>query len=296
MDEARTCAGPAEPAVLEVSEPRNWSVPVVYASPHSGTWYPPGFVAAAALDANTLRRSEDSFVDRLFQAAPRFGSPLVNCNFARVYLDVNREPYELDPAMFEDSLPPEANTTSLRVAGGLGTIPRVVADGAEVYRGKLRFEEAQRRVQEVYLPYHDVLGRLIQAARDRFGFAVLVDCHSMPSSGGEREDPRRRADIVLGDRYGTTAARRLVDTVGRAFAEEGLKVVRNNPYAGGFSTYHYGRPLERVHALQIEINRALYMDEQRIVANAGFAAIRAACTRVVATLAGTDLKAMLHPG
>ena len=281
------------PPVYEVQAPKRWTGAAVYASPHSGTWYPPGFVAKSALDPLTLRRSEDSFVDRLFDAAPLFGSPLVRCNFARVYLDVNREAYELDPAMFEDTLPAEANTTSLRVAGGLGTIPRVVADGAEVYRGKLRFEEAQRRVQEVYLPYHGALGQLLVSARERFGFAVLVDCHSMPSSGGERDDPRRRADVVLGDRYGTTASRRLVDLVARAFAEEGLRVVRNNPYAGGFTTYHYGRPPERVHALQIELNRGLYMDEARIEPHAGFGTLKAVATRVIATLAGTDLRPLL---
>jgi len=283
--------------ICDTIAPAAWTSPVVYASPHSGTHYPAHFVAASALDPLTLRRSEDSFVDRLFGAAPAFGSPLLRCNYARVYLDVNREPYELDPAMFEDRLPPEANTTSLRVAGGLGTIPRVVADGAEVYRGKLRFEEAQRRVGEVYLPYHEALARLLLGARERFGFAILIDCHSMPSSGGgDRDDPRKRADVVLGDRYGTTAARRLVDLVARSFAEAGLRVVRNNPYAGGFTTYHYGRPLERVHALQIELNRALYMDEERIVPNAGFPRLKRLLTGIVAALAAAELAALASGG
>jgi N-formylglutamate amidohydrolase len=273
----------AEGACLpfEIRQPADWTSPVVYAVPHSGTYYPCDLVLASALDRLTLRRSEDAFVDQLFQPAVLCGSSLIKVNYARVYLDVNREPYELDPQMFEDPLPPEANTTSLRVAGGLGTIARVVADGAEVYRAKLKFEAAEERVARIYRPYHQALAELLRAARARFGFAVLIDCHSMPSMGATQGDGRRRADVVLGDRFGTSCAAALSDLAEALFHSEKLAVARNNPYAGGFTTYHYGRPAEGVHALQIELNRALYMDEERITRRAGFASLAASLRRII---------------
>ncbi|MBM3489256.1 MAG: N-formylglutamate amidohydrolase [Alphaproteobacteria bacterium] len=271
---------------FEVRQPATWTSPVVYAVPHSGTYYPSDLVLASALDRLTLRKSEDAFVDELFLPAILTGSPLIKVNYARVYLDVNREPYELDPQMFEDPLPPEANTTSLRVAGGLGTIARVVADGAEVYRSKLKFEAAEERVARIYRPYHEALAELLRAARARFGFAVLIDCHSMPSMGAMQGDGRRRADVVLGDRFGTSCATLLSDLAETLLRAEKLAVARNNPYAGGFTTYHYGRPAEGVHALQIELNRALYMDEERIAKRADFAALAASLRRVIAGLSG----------
>jgi N-formylglutamate amidohydrolase len=271
--------------------PARVSSAFVYASPHSGTYYPPDFVAASALDFALLRRSEDSFVDELFAAAPGFGSPLLRCRYARVYLDVNREPYELDPTMFEDELPPHTNTTSLRVAGGLGTIARMVADGAEVYRSKLQFAEAEKRVQRVYQPYHQALGELLTRARDSFGCAVVIDCHSMPSTGVGREHShgRHRPDVVLGDRFGTACAPALIDRVHQLFANLGYAVSRNTPYAGGFTTHHYGRPAQNVHALQIEINRGLYMDEERIEPLPRFPLVAAHITEMIAALSGFDL-------
>lgn len=286
----------AEPPAYEIDWPARVCTPLVYASPHSGTYYPPEFIAASALEFPVLRRSEDSFVDRLFAGVPGFGSPLLRCRYARVYIDVNREPYELDPNMFEDELPPHTNTTSLRVAGGLGTIARMVADGAEVYRSKLQFKEAEKRVQQVYQPYHNALGELLTRARDAFGAAVLIDCHSMPSTGIGREASRGRArpDIVLGDRFGTACAPTLIDRVHRLFADAGYAVTRNTPYAGGFTTHHYGRPGQNVHALQIEINRGIYMDEERLEPLPRFTAVQAQMTEVVAALSSLtadDLRA-----
>lgn len=286
VGEGRQATARSESQPFEVWRPAAWTSPVVYAVPHSGTYYPGDLVSATSLDRLTLRKSEDAFVDQLFRPALAAGSPLIKVNYARVYLDVNREPYELDPQMFEDPLPPEANTTSLRVAGGLGTIARVVADGAEVYRGKLRFEVAEERVARIYRPYHEALAGLLQAARARFGFAVLIDCHSMPSMGLAQGDGRRRADVVLGDRFGTSCAAALTELAELLFRNEKLAVARNNPYAGGFTTYHYGRPLEGVHALQIELNRALYMDEERIAKRPGFATLAASLERVTAGLSG----------
>lgn len=284
---ARVAAGATGPDPVILSLPPVQSIPFVYSSPHSGTLYPPEFLAAARLDDVAIRRSEDSFVDELFAAVPRLGAPLVAARYARAFCDVNREPYELDPAMFEDELPAFANTTSLRVAGGHGTIARVVGAGAEIYRGKLTFAEADNRIRGCYQPYHNTLSRLLAETRARFGVAVLIDCHSMPSVGGplERDSGRHRPDIVLGDRYGSACAPELVETATQVMHSLGYRVTRNAPYAGGFNTHHYGRPAERLHALQIEINRALYMDEERLQKGPGFARLAVDLERLVVALA-----------
>ncbi len=248
---------------------------VVFSSPHSGNIYPADFVAASQLDPLTLRRSEDAFVDELFASAPSHGAPLLKALFPRAYIDPNREPWELDPAMFEDSLPAFVNAKSPRVSAGLGTIARVVANGAEIYRGKLSFAEARERVDKLYRPYHDKLTALIEATFARFGRCLLIDCHSMPSIGGpmDRDPGRRRVDFVLGDCFGTACAPVVIDEVERCLKDLGYAVGRNDPYAGGFVTRHYGRPETGRHALQIEINRGLYMDELRIEKSAGFASL-----------------------
>ncbi len=239
------------------------TVPIIFASPHSGRDYPASFVAASRLDPLTLRRSEDSFVDELFVATPNHGAPLLRALFPRAYVDPNREPYELDPSMFDGALPDEANTSSPRVAAGLGTIARVVCSGAEIYDNKLSVDEALYRIETFYRPYHAELRRLVERTKARFGAALLVDCHSMPSVGGPMDqDPGlKRVDFVLGDAHGASCAPALSDAVGTFLRNAGYIVTRNAPYAGGFTTRHYGRPGEGVHALQIEINRALYMNE-----------------------------------
>lgn len=284
---ARVAAGATGPDPVILSLPTAQSIPFVYSSPHSGTLYPREFLAAARLDRVAIRRSEDSFVDELFAAAPRHGAPLVAARYARAFCDVNREPYELDPAMFEDELPAFANTTSLRVAGGHGTIARVVGAGAEIYRGKLTFAEADRRIRDCYQPYHATLARLLTETRARFGVAVLIDCHSMPSVGGplERDSGRHRPDIVLGDRYGSACAPELVETATQVLQSLGYRVTRNAPYAGGFNTHHYGRPAEQIHALQIEINRGLYMDEERLARGPGLPKLAVDLERLVLGLA-----------
>lgn len=281
-----------ESTAIQIERPARQSAPIVYVSPHSGANYAPDFLAASRLDPVTLRRSEDSFIDEVFAGAPESGAPLLKALFPRAYLDPNREPWELDPQMFEDELPAHVNTTSPRVACGLGTIARVVANGEEIYRRKLRYAEAARRVNELYEPFHAALGELIAATRQRFGFAVVVDCHSMPSLGApnERDFGRRRPDMVLGDRFGTACATALTDTAERALRGLGFSVARNVPYAGGFTTHHYGRPAEGLHALQIEINRDLYMDEERIERRPGLAALKRRIDRLMQSLAGIDRK------
>jgi N-formylglutamate amidohydrolase len=249
-----------------VHEPETVSAPVVFASPHSGRLYPPHFVSAARLDATTLRRSEDAFIDELFAHAPRLGMPLIEAMFPRAYLDANREPWELDPAMFADDLPDYVNCSSPRASAGLGTIARIVAAGSEIYRDKLTFTEARQRIERLYMPYHAQLADLLAAARARWQRSILIDCHSMPSIGGpqDRDHGRRRVDFVLGDCHGESCARAIVDVVERDLVRHGYAVARNDPYAGGFTTRHYGRPRDGQHVLQIEINRALYLDEARI--------------------------------
>jgi N-formylglutamate amidohydrolase len=219
-----------------------------------------------------LRRSEDAFVDELFGAMVSLGAPLMAARFPRAFLDLNREPYELDPRMFDGRLPPFVNTRSMRVAGGLGTIPRIVADGQEIYRGRIPVDEALRRIEWLYKPYHRMLRHLVHRTARSFGHAVLIDCHSMPSTSVSREDGAK-ADIVLGDRYGTSCAGILTDLVDGALRARGYTVVRNKPYAGGFITEHYGEPALSRHALQIEINRSLYMDERTMAKTSSFASL-----------------------
>jgi N-formylglutamate deformylase len=263
---------PAPTPAFEIVEPAALLAPVVLNSPHSGAQYPAAFLASTRLDPLSLRRSEDAFVDELFLPSVALGVPLMRAHFPRAFLDVNREAYELDPRMFDGRLPSFANTRSLRVAGGLGTIARIVGDSQEIYAGRLPVAEAMHRIETLYQPYHQALGQLLGRVRALFGSVVLIDCHSMPSVGASR-DERQRADIVLGDRYGTSCAPALTDFAEVTLRGLGFSVSRNRPYAGGYITEHYGMPVTGAHALQIEINRALYMNEKRHERGAGFDAL-----------------------
>lgn len=247
--------------VLEILAPDGQTLPVVLASPHSGRRYPDDLLASSRLDPHTLRKSEDGFVDEIFELAPAHGAPLLKALFPRAYLDVNREAFELDPEMFEDPLPAYVNTRSPRVAAGLGTIARVVAHGQEIYSRPLSFAEAQLRIDRFYHPYHAALDRLIDETKRRFGACLVIDCHSMPSVGGLPGDRRTAPDFVLGDCHGSACTAAVTDAAEQWLADRGYRVSRNAPYAGGFTTRHYGRPRAGTHALQIEINRSLYMDE-----------------------------------
>ena len=269
------------PAVT-VLRPMRQTVPVIFASPHSGRAYPADFLAAARLDPLALRRSEDSFVDELFSAAPDCGAPLLAATFPRAFCDANREPWELDPAMFADPLPAWVNTTSPRVGAGLGTIARIVASGETIYRGKLSFAEAERRIRLFWQPFHETLEALISGTRAMFGACLLVDCHSMPSHGGRTPG---RADFVLGDAHGTTCNPLVTQFFEQRLSALGYIVRRNDPYAGGYITRHYGRPRERVHVLQVEIARELYMDESRIERLARFASVQQDMTTLVEAVA-----------
>ncbi len=255
--------------------PKFHSAPVVLSSPHSGRNYSEEFLAISRLQLPDLRRSEDCYVSDLFDFSPKFGVPLVSAVFPRSYIDPNREPYELDPDMFNDVLPAYVKTTSDRVKAGFGTIARLVANGAEIYREKINFADAQHRIEFYYKPYHDELSQLVFDTRKNHGFAVLLDCHSMPSCGGahDRDRDRRRADIVLGDCYGKSCSKKVVDYAEETLGSLGFSVSRNDPYAGAYTTKHYGKPGRNIHALQIEINRSLYMDELRLERSKGYSSL-----------------------
>jgi N-formylglutamate amidohydrolase len=275
---------PADDGVLNLRQPPRHAIPLVVASPHSGAEYPDDFLASARLDPLTLRRSEDSFVDAIFAAAPDLGAPLLAARFPRAYLDVNREAWELDPAMFSDTLPSFVNTRSPRVRMGLGTIARIVASGEEIYARKLRFAEARQRVDALYHPYHHALRRLVEETEANFGGYLLLDCHSMPSAAGA-VGGQDGADIVLGDCYGGSCAPRIVEAARAFLLERNFAVALNAPYAGGFTTGHYGNPRRARHALQIEINRALYMDERRYRKKPGFERLATEMAGLIAHLA-----------
>ena len=265
---------------FDILEPEVRAGPILFNSPHSGRVYPRNFLQETRLELATLRRSEDCFVDDLALGVVGCGFPLMRAHFPRCYVDVNREPYELDPRMFEGRLPSFANTRSMRVAGGLGTIARVVGDSQEIYGRRLAVDEALRRIEVFYKPYHNALRRLFNGMFRASGTALLVDCHSMPStSPGGRDERARgdavRGDVVLGDRYGTSCARIVSETMEEVLRDLGYAVHRNKPYAGGFITEHYGNPAAGLHAIQIEFNRGLYMDERRFERTAGFARLAA---------------------
>ena len=273
---------------FEILEPAEWRGPVVLNSPHSGSVYPRAFLTASRLELATLRRSEDSFVDELNLGVVRRGYPLMRAHFPRCYVDVNREPYELDPRMFEGRLPSFANTRSMRVAGGLGTVARVVGDAQEIYHQRIPVDEAIRRIEGLYKPYHRALRRLFTRVHRDFGAAILIDCHSMPSSAGSK-DERPRADVVLGDRYGTSCVAAVAETVESTLRAQGYSVSRNKPYAGGFITEHYGNPASGLHAIQLELNRAIYMDERRREKGPRFAQVAADFTALADALATVPL-------
>ncbi len=268
-------------APFTLLQPARQKAALVLTSPHSGRRYGEAFLAQARLDAQSLRRSEDSFVEELFGAAPALGVPLLAAEFPRAWCDANREPWELDPAMFADNLPDYANTTSPRVAAGLGTLARIVGAGEPIYGRKLRFAEAKARVETCWRPFHEALALLIEDTVARFGHCVVLDCHSMPTPLGRLA---ARADIVLGDGHGTSCGAAWSDFVEAGLASQGYSVRRNDPYAGGFITRHYGRPREGVQVLQLELARALYMHERQFARGPQFAAVQARMTAFLGSL------------
>jgi N-formylglutamate amidohydrolase len=282
--------------VLEIIAPAQWTAPLVYNSPHSGHVLPQELLAQSRLSERALRQSQDCFVDELFGGCIATGAPMLRALLARSYIDLNREPYELDARMFFEDLPPHFNSTSPRVACGLGTLPRIVAEGQEIYRGRIHLGEALARVEHAYRPYHRALAALLNEAHQATGTVLLVDCHSMPSSAVTDHQGRfeRRIDVVLGDRFGAAADPDITAAAESCLRQAGLHVVRNRPYAGGFSTENHGRPAMGRHALQVELNRSLYMNEVRQEKSADFAKIKAALDGLCQVLAAA-MSAQIQP-
>lgn len=273
---------------FKIHRPDAPRVPFVFASPHSGRLYPASFVAQSRLDALSLRRSEDAYVDALFGGAIALGAPMIAARFPRAYLDVNRAASELDPTMFDGALGIRVEGPNARIHAGLGVIPRVVRDGAEIYASKLSSAEARERIARLHEPYHAALSRLIDETLQRFGVAILIDCHSMPSAASV-------PDIVLGDRFGASASPLVMRSAEQSFERCGFSVARNTPYAGGYTTHLYGRRDNGVHALQIEINRSLYLNEHSIQPGANFEQLQARMSQALLSLTAIDIEE-LRPG
>ena len=269
---------------FDLTQPKARTTSVVFASPHSGRSYPRSFLRQAVLDANQIRSSEDAFVDLLFEDAPNHGAPLLTANAPRAFLDLNRGADELDSALIEGVRRAAHNP---RIASGLGVIPRVVSNGRHIYRGKLTLAEAHQRIAQYWRPYHDQLQTLMDESVNAFGEAILIDCHSMPHEALENVGPpgAARPHVVLGDRFGATAASSVVEQVEAAFAAAGLRVARNMPFAGAFITQHYGRPARHQHAIQVEIDRRLYMNEHTLEPTTDFNGFKALLQGVIAEIA-----------
>lgn len=286
-------SGDAKPP-YDIVRPGRLTSATVFASPHSGQHYPASFLASSRLDRFSIRRSEDAFVDELFASAPHEGAPMIRAHFPRAYVDANREAYELDPGMFSDPLPNWVSTASPRVVAGLGTIAKIVAGGAEIYRTRLSFEEAQNRIESCHIPYHRALAGLVENAVTAHGGCLLVDCHSMPSIAVPGTSKQIHADIVLGDCHGSACRREITQLAEETLRGLGLRVARNKPYAGGYTTRHYARPQLGVHTLQIEINRSLYMNERTMTKTRGFDLLAEQMRALTQSLANVSAS-MLNP-
>ncbi len=285
----------ASPPAFEVMRGQGEGVgrsnPVIFASPHSGRFYPADM--RAAVDGLDLRRSEDALVDQLISAAPGLSIPLIQAHVGRAYLDVNRDCRDLDPDMFEVPLSDLLVQASPHVAAGFGIIARHVGQGQALYARKLTLAEAQARIDYVYRPYHAALQTLIDEALAHHRCAILIDWHSMPARAVAGPSASRACDFVLGDRFGMACDIRLTRFVESELEAMGYRVQRNLPYAGGHTTARYGKPGQGINALQVEINRALYLDEDRITPNSGFDDLKAdleTLTKRLASNAWLDLK------
>jgi len=283
-DAAGLPAREAEPPFMLI-EPLRRTAPVVFASPHSGRRYPPELLADSRVGLISLRRSEDAYVDELFAGSAAHGASVLTATIARAYVDLNRDPAELDPDMFDERPPHNVHASSARVQAGLGAIPRVSGDGQNIYRRKLSLGEAERRLARVHRPYHTVLRNLLEDTKQHFGCAVLIDCHSMPSSSRGAHAP----DIVLGDRFGASCHPSVTALAEATLRRLGYRVARNTPFAGGYITQTYGRPMSHTHALQIEINRALYVDERTLERTNGYVRVRADMSRLAEALNAANL-------
>ncbi|MCB1390583.1 MAG: N-formylglutamate amidohydrolase [Rhodobacteraceae bacterium] len=275
------------PRAVEVREPARTTSPVVFASPHSGRVYPADLMARSQVSERVLRSSEDAFVDLLLSGAPDFGACLVTTEVPRAYVDFNRAADELDPALIEGV--PRAGLNP-RVASGLGVLARVVSNGRAIYRGKLPRAEAERRIARYWTPYHAALDGVLARQHARFGAVLLCDVHSMPHEAlaGHPGRGPSRPDVILGDRWGASASASVMGAVETVLREHGFVVARNSPFAGAYVAQRHGQPSRGRHAIQIEIDRALYLDEATIEPLPRFDAFRDLMSSVVKDLAAID--------
>ena len=278
-------------AAYRLIQPARQETSVIFSSPHSGRDYSAEFMAASQLGLAQLRSSEDAYVDRLFARAPLFGAPFLCALSPRAFVDLNRAPDEFDPAVIEGIDRPPHNP---RISSGLGVIPRVVAGGRAIYSGKISVAEAKARLTRHWHPYHDALEQLLEQTHRSFGEAILIDCHSMPHEAivAHARPGLPKPEVVLGDRFGAAAAPEVTDQIEAAFQQAGFRVVRNSPFAGAYIAQHYGRPLSRKHVVQVEIDRALYLDEARVEPGANYSAFCVRLNRVVAQIAQIGRRAM----
>lgn len=280
QEEAQCIAAELDPP-FSILGAQSQRVPVVFNSPHSGRIYPSLFIESSRLSAQALRKSEDAYVEELLSSAPAQGAVLMQAHFPRAYIDINREPYELDPLLFNGRLPDFVNSQSLRAIGGLGTIARIVNEKEEIYHGPIALETAFLRIERLYKPYHAALKELLQATRAKFGAAFLLDCHSMPS---QQSDRGGWPEFVLGDRFGASCAPEITKLVQGLLRSLGYRVALNKPYAGGYITEHYGKPAQGIHALQIEVDRSLYLNEETFEKSAAFSSLQSDMERLVGML------------
>nr|WP_269150893.1 N-formylglutamate amidohydrolase [Acetobacter sicerae] len=245
----------ANPPVTVV-RPSGESIPLIISSPHSGRDYSPSFLAQVRLPLEVLRSGEDFHVDTLVASAPAHGATLLSATFPRVFCDVNRASLDLDPAMIAGA-EEEALSPSARGRAGLGSVPVVVSGGRQLYAGKLSMAETTARLRRYWHPYHAELRQLIRDMKEKHGFCVLLDMHSMPAGVDGS-----KADCVIGDCFGASSELHYVQALARNLLAQNMKVARNHPFAGGFITSHYGQPAEGVSAIQLEMNRALYVSRR----------------------------------
>jgi N-formylglutamate amidohydrolase len=285
LTEGESLTGSVVEPPFVLIEPLRRTAPLIFSSPHSGRRYPAELLADTRVPLISLRRSEDAYVDELIAGAAAHGATVLSATVARAYVDLNRDPAELDPDMFDERPPPSVHLTSARVQAGLGAIPRVSGDGQAIYRRKLSLPDAERRMASVHRPYHSMLANLVAETKEAFGCAVLVDCHSMPSNSRGAHAP----DIVLGDRFGASCHPSVTALAEATLRRLGYRVARNAPFAGGHTTQTYGRPALHTHALQVEINRALYIDERTLERTNGYVRVRADMSRLAEALSAATL-------
>ena len=245
-------------SAVDILRPDVWRAGVIFASPHSGQLYPEGFTARAAVPLTELRRNEDAFIDKLFSSAATFGAPLLSARFPRCFVDVNRAPDELPEAWLNEKELRDASTQpTVRANAGLGVVPTKLSETRDIYKKPLNPRFVRARLVSLYQPYHDALQGLVTESSLEFGHSLLIDCHSMP---GFAPMGSRRPDIILGDRFGVSCHPETIAAIEAAFRSLNYTVARNYPYAGGYVTSHYGKPMSGIETLQIEVNRDLYLN------------------------------------